>query len=204
MARGRKKQDDSEDAGNGPIAMTIEQFQEGIAELTELRAALEEADEEAKAAKNSLNARWKKFKKDGADIDAAKEAIRLQKMGSDDAHAHLGNTLRYLKWLGMPVGAQADMFADDPPLSQSQQDRATEVQQTETGRLRGEAGDGPGENPWQAGTIEFQAWEKGRKAGFKTYSARQAGEKTPKAKRGNGKRPHIPHVAQNVTGSPLQ
>jgi hypothetical protein len=191
-----------------PAPMTCAQFQEFVSEINAAEREWKEAHDEAKTFKSRVDALKKKFKKAGGHLDELKDALRLQKMGEDDASAYVSAVLRYSKWLGMPIGAQSSIFdvVDEPPLTTSQQDRAIEIQQEETGELRGLEGDDPDDNPHQPGEIAYVAWERGRKKGFAKFAAKQAGEKPTRKPRGAAKGAAAPPpapVVGNATASPL-
>ena len=54
-----------------------------------------------------------RMEKQGCDLAALDLALRLRKLGEDDAQVRLRNALRYCVWMDMPVGAQGALFSDD-------------------------------------------------------------------------------------------
>jgi hypothetical protein len=205
MARNSKSTEGAEVAADGSSqAMNCDEFQKLVGELTELKAAYADANEDAKTIKADYNAKRKAFKKRGGRLDELDEALKLKQMGEDDAASYLSGVLRYSRWLGMPIGAQSNIFdiVDEPPLTQKQNDAAVELRQFETGEIRGQVGDGPDENPHQAGTLEYAAWERGRKKGFAKFTASQVPKPSRKPSQKRGALP-VPQVTENVTGSPL-
>jgi hypothetical protein len=151
-----------------PLALNPKSFIGFYGKLLPLNAEARDAREEAKSRTGAYRAA-RKLGKDqlGVNLRALAFVEELKTMERDEALLLLRDVSRYARWLQLPFGMQLDMFGhnDDAQPDQDDMDEAVRVLQLETGQLRGLAGDTADDNPHDAGSIAYVAWEEGRTEG---------------------------------------
>jgi uncharacterized protein (UPF0335 family) len=129
-----------------------------LAKIQDGQAAVERAAKPLKSRKGELSSIYKAAKSEGVDIDAAKKALKLNKLDHLDVALEYSNVGRYLRMLDSPLGIQMELFkATDLPVA---------VQAAVEGKRAGLAGHSIDINPHTPGTEPFvafvDAWHKGQ------------------------------------------
>jgi hypothetical protein len=94
--------------------MDEKQFREFLRQIDLLRADVEEAADELKTKRSELSAAYKSFKKNGGKLDALKQCMAMRKLDEGDLIQLEEDRKRYAAWMRLPIGGQADMFAEAP------------------------------------------------------------------------------------------
>src|SRR5262249_14098472 len=104
----------------------------------------------------------KAAKNEGIDLDALKMLEKLAALDDDEAELRLRHLSGYSKWLNLPIGMQADLFGSPEAATVSAQAAAeqAEWQAGDEGRDAGRAGRERDENPYEAGSAEYVAWDR--------------------------------------------
>lgn len=140
--------------------LTPETFEEHRQEVAAATRALEEAQGIRRAA-------LKRAKGAGINTSKLVEALRMRKLEPEVVETDFRDLAKYLAWMGMPVGFQADLLApgDDQPLT----DKALHGQRLnyaeQEGYDRGLAGGVVEECSHPQGSELATAWLKGLRAG---------------------------------------
>jgi len=124
-------------------------------------------DEQAEAAAAVARAK-KAAKAAGIDMDAFKWLEKLANLDDDEAEMQIKHLQTYAQWLKLPIGSQLDMFGKPEP---EQVDAAAAAEQAEweagtAGHKAGAAGHQREDNPYDAGSVEFVAWDTAWMAGY--------------------------------------
>lgn len=144
----------------------------------------------------------KSYKKQGGDVDALIEALRLQKMDPDEASRYMANINWTLVALGAPVGTQLGLFPSGETVAARVDANAIKANGAANGNGHAriastkatiaaakalgkkDAGAGKiGESPYERNSPEDMAWTSAWKTGM-------AGRIKTGLGRGKGKRPH--------------
>jgi hypothetical protein len=88
---------------------------------------VEEAAEEAKAARSVLSAIWKDFKKQGGKPDTMRAVMSLRKMDEGDLLQFEEDRRRYAEWMKLPIGAQPTLFDAAPQREADDEDEEEET-----------------------------------------------------------------------------
>lgn len=115
----------------------------------------------------------KAAKSDGVDLDALAALEKLVKLDDDEAALQMRNTMRYLRFLGKPLGTQLDWIDAVAATPQPNDKSANEHrvwQAEQDGYAAGRAGRGRDDNPYDAGAETFVAFDKGYTRGQKVLA----------------------------------
>jgi uncharacterized protein (UPF0335 family) len=142
--------------------------------LKHYRAIRTLKDEQADAAAAVARAK-KAAKNDGIDLKALKLLEDLAKLDNDEAEMLLRHTEQYAKWINLPIGMQGDFFGKPEPATvdakTAQEQR--EWQAGSDGLAVGKAGHEREANPYEAGTSEWDTWDRSWIIGFKAWEDSQ-------------------------------
>lgn len=163
-------------------------------ELRNLKRELDEANAKYRAHR-------KKLDKAGVNLKGLALAEQFANLEQDEADARLKDAIKYSRWAKLPLGAQPDLFSEllgnlDAPTEKSTHE-LTKAEAEEAGYAYGKRGEDRGENPHDAGTELWAAWDSGWIDG-QTQIAQ--GLASPKASKRN--RPKARNI-KLVTGSRL-
>lgn len=137
----------------GPSNLTDDTITTQLAGIFEAHADLAQAKEEMDKANGIYRNKIKAAEKLGLNKASILELVRLKTKEPGEEVTRLKHTIRYAKLMGMPIGTQLDIFADvaeEAELSPYNQGRAAAANR--------ESSDN---NPYQAGSESFAAWDKG-------------------------------------------
>lgn len=153
MARGPKKtQSKAKATAEARSNLTEETFLTHFNEYSGLKRALDEAS-------SALRNMVKRAKGEGINEKMLARVFRERRIEPDKVNADERDLARYRRWLRMPIGAQADMFANDdeggdaPPVGDDKP--------YDDGYFAGSEGKGLPDNPHTADTPESQRWIQG-------------------------------------------
>lgn len=117
-------------------------------------------------------ARAKKAAKNaGVDLDALKVIEKWTDIDIDEAELQLKHVRIYAQWLESPLVTQLQMFSEinAPAVDEKTQEEQREWVAGSRGYEAGEAGHSRENNPFDAGTPEFVAWDKSWTRGRKVW-----------------------------------
>jgi hypothetical protein len=133
----------------------------------------------------------KRAKAAGLDFKDIMWAIKQRQRDPDEVMDEHNRRVRYAIWAGLPVGTQSEMFGEG---SLAGDDHLTDVEREEqflfdadqAGRKAGRAGHHRGDNPHEAATEPYVAWDRGYLAGQASIAAEMGPNTTmaPKRKKG--------------------
>lgn len=138
-----------------------------------LHRAVVTTKREADEAQGRYRAARKKLRDAGADMGAYALMESLAKLGEEEANRRMNDAMRYGRFLGLPIGTQLQLLEDDlPRVPEKAKAEHTEWEATEAGILAGKAGYGRvDDNPFQAGSPLYVAWDEGWLKGQATIAA---------------------------------
>ena len=153
------------------------------------------ARQKAETAQAYLRNAFNRAKNQGFDLRAVKAVLAMRDRDPVELEAEQATLHRYMRWSGLPVGTQLEMFAagetgeaakaaEDDGLSDEDRRAAALFQAEQAGyRCGRRGGDRTGENPHRPGAEEFVEFEKGYHRGVEAIAMEMAPKDAPK-KRG--------------------
>jgi hypothetical protein len=175
------------EASDHPVAPAV--FLKHYREIRDLKDAHQEAGAAvARAKKAAKNA--------GIDLDALRLLEKLADLDPDEAELRLAHLRNYAAWVGLPIGAQLDMFGKAPvaEVPPEEVEKQREHDAKTAGQAAGKSGDERQTNPHVPGDAQHVAWDKAWLKGHKAWMATQkaiAAEMSPeRSERGNGAAAH--------------
>ena len=136
----------------------------------------------------------KRAKSEGVNTKQLVAAMALRKQDPDDVAKDQRDLVNYMRWIGLPIGSQAELFGDgdadeNTTDTEDYAQRLWEVH--EAGYAAGKNGQKPEDNPHEAGSEFHQTWAmalgKGQEAarfinpaGVETVAAPKRGRGRPK------------------------
>lgn len=149
-AKSGKKRRIGDNSGSG---VPDEIYERHLAKIASTAKAMETAKEAFDQAKGVHQSAYKAAKGDGCDIDSIRLARRLDKQDAGVTQILYANTARVLNLMGSPLGEeQMDLFGAINP-------KPAEEAPGVRGLKAGEAGRPRTENPFAAGSTEYQAYD---------------------------------------------
>jgi hypothetical protein len=107
--------------------------------------------------------RVKAAKNAGVDTKALLAGLQMRKRDPEEVMAEVKNGLRYLAFLGLPIGAQAGLFSNDgeiaDQLTDTERAQQAEWEAQVAGYSAGRAGQHRDANPHPPGTPHHVAWD---------------------------------------------
>jgi hypothetical protein len=127
-----------------------ETYQRWMKKIADAQSAVERAAKPLKSRKGELSQIIGAAKDDGVDVDAVREAFKMDALDHLDVATKYANTGRVLRLMKSPLGEQMDLFRTaDLPVA---------VTAAIAGRRAGSTGR-PNENPHTPGSEPFAAYE---------------------------------------------
>lgn len=150
-AKKRRRGDNS-----GDHSVPDEVYERHLAKINSTEKAMQKAKEEFDQAKGVHQSAYKAAKGDGCDIDAIKLARNLDQQDHGVTQITYANVARVLNLLESPLGsAQMDLFGAIVTVD------SPKVDPFVRGEADGKAAVDAGDNPYNAGSSEFQRWAEG-------------------------------------------
>lgn len=153
------------------------------------------ARQKAETAQAYLRNAFNRAKNQGFDLRAVKAVLAMRDRDPVELEAEQATLHRYMRWSGLPVGTQMEMFstgetgeaakaAEDDGLSDEDRRAASLFQAEQAGYFSGRrGGDRTGDNPNKPGSEEYVEFDKGFLRGVEAIALEMAPKDKPK-KRG--------------------
>jgi hypothetical protein len=145
-----------------------------------------DAREALDTANGIYRAALKSAKSDGINQTEMLAAIKCKKMQPEDVENALRARLRYMEWLGMPIGTQLGLFPSPP--DPEAEEELSEIDADEAGYTAGRTGGSTDDTNAVPGTPAYAAFVKGYRRG----QAAIAAEMGPAAKVASTRRKRVP------------
>ena len=152
-------------AGHNSGKIPDEVYERHLAKIDTTAKAMDKAKEAYDQAKGVHQSAFKAAKGDGCDIDAIRLARKLDKQDAGVTQVTYANTARVLNLMGSALGEdQLNLFGSivEPP---------PKVDVALQGQQAGKNAEPASNNPWPAGTDEFQIWLENHKVGVEQAKA---------------------------------
>ena len=141
---------------SGDHSVPDEVYERHLAKINSTEKAMQKAKEEFDQAKGVHQSAYKAAKGDGCDIDAIKHARKLDQQDHGMTQIMYANVSRVLNIMGSALGSeQMDLFGAIASVD------APKVDPFVRGEADGRAAVDAGDNPYNAGTDDFEKWAEG-------------------------------------------
>ena len=148
---------------------------------------------EAEEKQGEYRAILKRAKADGIEPKVIIAVMAAKKREPEDVERDMLREIEAMRWAGLPIGAQSDMFNSgdgDSHTTVTQDAAQLEFDANQNGYKAGQSGQEREDNPHPAGSELYVAWERGQKKGNDARAAVQKAGLTevPAPKRGGGRK----------------
>jgi hypothetical protein len=155
------------------------------ATINQFARELDEAEDKVTTAVGVVRSIRKRAKNDGVNLRALDEVRKAKRMDEDEVLLNEQDRLRYAAFLGLDLGTQLELDVEIP---EEVKDERAKYDAERDGYNFGKSGHPRTDNPFEAGTVAYVAWDGGWTRGEKEHfeGPTEAPKKRGRPKKGVG------------------